>query len=352
MFGRPKFTFLIENNQTTFYAGSVVSGFVLIHLPKDLKSVKEVKVVFEGNCSVWWQIKQRKKTITYSSKQLYFKKTLQILENIPNNMLPKGEHKFPFAFVLPRDTPASFYFSRGNASASVYYYLMGKIKRYGLNFKTKVYHNINVLGNTRIQEVLPGINPMEPVVGRGSRLTCCWYFKFGPINGEVVCNKSVYKPGEIVLVNATVENLSGSDLTCTIIKLIRSVRLIVSGRSVTFYNTLVKQEFGGCTKRETWSMNNISIQIPTNAMPSHFPNCDSIDIRHFIEMKCKMWTHKNFHVYCEINVESYQEINLSTILQIAKQSIENTNGVSNTSYEPDQPAITSYPLPGQPEESD
>ena len=40
MFGRPKFTFLIENNQTTFYAGSVVSGFVLIHLPKDLKSVK------------------------------------------------------------------------------------------------------------------------------------------------------------------------------------------------------------------------------------------------------------------------------------------------------------------------
>ena len=30
------------------------------------------------------------------------------LSDIPNNMLPKGEHKFPFAFALPRDTPASF----------------------------------------------------------------------------------------------------------------------------------------------------------------------------------------------------------------------------------------------------
>ena len=40
MFNRPKFTFIIKNNQTSFYAGSLVSGLVLIHLPKDLTSVK------------------------------------------------------------------------------------------------------------------------------------------------------------------------------------------------------------------------------------------------------------------------------------------------------------------------
>jgi len=362
---KPQVTFLLNNGQTDFYAGSVVAGFITFDLAEDLTSVDEVEVKCSGKSSLRWTENHNKQTVVYSNSERYFKTPIKLLQNIPNNVLSKGQHKFPFSFVIPHNIPASFYFNKF-ARASVVYYLTGKIKRSGLHFNVKEKHSITVLGNTPVHEVCQGKNPMEPAVGRDSKFICCWCCKTGPLNGEVACNKTGYVPGEVVVVNATLENLTNTDLPFTKINLKRNVKLRARGKTRTFSDIPVKQEFEACNKRKTLNLNNKSVQLPVDMAPSLLPNCNIIFPQYVIELEGQIsGCHINLRVPCEIMVGSPLQpaVAMPTMPTSEPPAYSNAPpaypsepvGVSNANYQPDQPlpqqvppALTTNPLTGQP----
>jgi len=370
---KPQVTFLLNNGQINFYAGSVVAGFITFDLSEDLTSVEEVEVKCSGKSSLRWTEHHNKQTYVYTNSERYFKTPIKLLQNIPNNVLHKGQHKFPFSFVIPHNIPASFTFNK-YAKASVVHYLTGKIKRSGMHFNIKEKHEITVLGNTPVHEVCQGRNPMEPAVGRDSKFICCWCCKSGPINGEVACNKTGYMPGEIVVVNATLENLTNTDLPFTKINLKRNVKLKARGKTRTFSDIPIKQEFEACNKRKTLNLNNKSVQLPVDMAPSYLPHCNIIHPQYVIELEGQVsGCHINLRVPCEVFIGSALPVVAMPTLPAAAstglppaypgvvpentngppayQPADNTNGVSNTSYQPDQPlppALTTNPLTGQP----
>jgi len=304
----PKITFELNNGQTMFYAGSVVAGFVTIELFEDLSNVSEVIVQISGKAYLRWTERKTKRnqrrgrsttqTQVYSNQENYFKSPVTLLQNIQDHKLRRGQHKFPFSFMIPPNIPASFYFSSG-CTAYVYYGLSAKIKRHGLHFNVKEKHQITVLGTTPMSDC-PG-NPMEPVVARETKFICCWCCKTGPITAEIQLNKTGFVPGETVYCNINIENLSNTELVVTKLNLKRSVFLQSRTKGRTWSDIPVKLDQPGCKSRKTLVLNNVPFQLPVDLAPSMLPFCAIIKPNYFLELEGEIdGCHINLRAPCQL----------------------------------------------------
>jgi len=294
----PKITFELNNGQTMFYAGSVVAGFVTIELFEDLSNVSEVIVQISGKAYLRWSERRNKHNHVYSNKEKYFKSPVTLLQNLQDDKLRRGQHKFPFSFMIPPNIPASFYFSHG-CTAYVYYGLSAKIKRHGLHFNVKEKHQITVLGNTPLSDC--PTNPMEPVVAREMKFICCWCCKTGPITAEIQLNKTGFVPGETVYCNINIENLSTTELIVTRLNLKRSVFLQSKTKGRTWSDVPVKLDQPGCKSRKTLVLNNVPFQLPVDLAPTMLPFCGIIKPNYFLELEGEIdGCHINLRAPCQL----------------------------------------------------
>jgi len=337
---KPNISFQLNNNQTMFYAGSVVAGFVTFDLVEDLSNVSEVIVQISGKAYLRWSERRNKKTYTYSNTENYFKSPVTLLQNIPDDKLKRGQHKFPFSFMIPPNIPASFYF-QSKATAYVYYGLSAKIKRHGFHFNVKEKHQITVLGNTPMSDC-PG-NPLEPAVARETKFICCWCCKTGPITAEVQLNKTGFVAGETVFVNVNVENLSNTDLVVTKLKLKRSVFLQSRTKGRTWADTPIEIDQPGCKNRKTLVLNNVPFQLPVDLAPSMLPFCAVIKPNYFIELEGAIdGCHINLRAPCQIFIAGVAPTNGYGVQPVVNDAPPNYQPLSQPSASNYQPSAPNY----------
>lgn len=295
-------SFELHNGQTQFYAGSLVAGFVTFDLYEDVTSAEEVVAIIEGKSRLHWTEHHNKQTVRYSNYEKYFKTEAKLLQNLPNHVMMKGQHKFPFSFMLPNDIPSTFHF-KSFAHADVTYKVKGKVKRSGLHFDIKGKQEIHLLGNTPLSAC--PTPPMATATGRDHKYICCWCCKHGPINGEVNVNKTGFIPGETAIINANIENLSNTKIEVTKLNLKRVVKLKSRSKSRTFSDKPITIEYEGCAARRTLSLNNKEMQLPADFAPTQLPFCNIIFPEYVIELEGHInGCHINLTVPCSIFVAS------------------------------------------------
>ncbi|XP_048733486.1 arrestin domain-containing protein 3-like isoform X1 [Ostrea edulis] len=208
----------LENQQGVYYPGQVVRGEIVLELSEALK-IREIRITFRGEAYVDWPGSSSPYDETsgpkkggfrlpsddnYSASEEYFNRTIPLFGNGrgegDNNILPLGRHTFPFDFGLPDVLPSSFEGPWGY----IRYVINATLDRpwsFNTNYK-RAFTLISPLDlNTQR-------NAMHSTSNRRAKRMCCLCCKSGPVSGTIYLDKIGFVPGEMININAEIQNLS------------------------------------------------------------------------------------------------------------------------------------------------
>ena len=97
---------LFSNTNPNYFPGDTVNGILVINLESEM-SMEKIDISLEGRAKV--RMRRKKKNI--QAKEFYVQLVSTVFQG-PS--LPRGEHRFPFAFNLPQNIPSSFHSSNND----------------------------------------------------------------------------------------------------------------------------------------------------------------------------------------------------------------------------------------------
>ncbi|XP_017161954.1 arrestin domain-containing protein 3-like [Poecilia reticulata] len=255
------------NEEGTFSQGDTVTGQVILSLSKETKA-QRLFVKAKGDANVRWTQKRGEHTHTYSAHRRYFKlKEFLIPEGTEETVLPEGTHVYKFSFRIPSENmPSSFRGSHGK----IVYKLEAKLSRSWrmdstaekeLNFVSKSFPNFNAL-------LSPQVGSTEKEMGMFSK---------GQVHMDATVNKTLYAPGETILISTKVNNASSRDMTPKF-SLVRSVQFRAQGDTKNEEYT-VEKVADKVMKPHTQQEVKCEMKIPTDEMLS-IENCEIISVTH------------------------------------------------------------------------
>jgi len=273
-------SFQFHNNQLTYYPGSVIYGTVTYNLQKDY-STSGINVALVGKAEIHWSERHNKKTRNYRNKEKFFKIVIKVYDaDVHGTTIRKGIYAYPFSFQLPNGIPSTFKFNRF-ATANVTYRVKSEFFRNGLHFNVKRHGVFTVLGTDQLNVT----NPLTPVVASNEKTLCCWFCKEGPIKTQVTLDRNTYKPGETITFNATIENLSSTNIYSILVSLTRNVKLVSHTKTRTFSDVVLSVGYGSCSAGQPLYLTNKQITLPIDIAPSTLPYCNIIDVDYILEFK-------------------------------------------------------------------
>jgi len=311
----------IELSSDKFYPGGMLTGSATFTLYKDISNVDSMYITVQGNAYAHWTESDNRMSEdtttsdadgdntsndrTYRAKENYFKMKSQLYGNV--NHLAQGQHKFPFSFMLPQGVPSSFGFSGHNFTASVEYKLKAKIKRRSSNSN-------NIQGSAVIYCVgnIPlsacPTPPLAPSFDKDSKYICCFCCKEGPINTEMNLNRTGFVPGEAILININIENLSKTDIRGTRLWLERRVVLKAEQNTKVEDDRIVQLNTEGCRRGDTKSLVNQALQIPLGMAPTDLPYCNIIQVVYKVRAEVVVaGCHTNLQMTAPIFIASFHQ---------------------------------------------
>uniref|UniRef100_A0A3P9NCA4 Arrestin domain-containing protein 3-like n=1 Tax=Poecilia reticulata TaxID=8081 RepID=A0A3P9NCA4_POERE len=256
------------NEEGTFSQGDTVTGQVILSLSKETKA-QRLFVKAKGDANVRWTQKRGEHTHTYSAHRRYFKlkDVPNFLSGFPETVLPEGTHVYKFSFRIPSENmPSSFRGSHGK----IVYKLEAKLSRSWrmdstaekeLNFVSKSFPNFNAL-------LSPQVGSTEKEMGMFSK---------GQVHMDATVNKTLYAPGETILISTKVNNASSRDMTPKF-SLVRSVQFRAQGDTKNEEYT-VEKVADKVMKPHTQQEVKCEMKIPTDEMLS-IENCEIISVTH------------------------------------------------------------------------
>ncbi|KAF2358530.1 Arrestin-like N-terminal, partial [Trinorchestia longiramus] len=187
----------------------------------------------------------------------------------PSQELPSGVSQFPFLFMLPLHSPASFVGKHGQV-----------VHQMTVKLETKKAKDINVVQPYSVNAVVDlNLSPnfREPQLQQRTHSLCCWCCKNGPLSMVVRLNKSGYASGEPIVINAELNNKTKSTISGTKAKLIMEVTYKANGKFKCEERTLTKLSKGPIAKGAEDMWENEALLIPP-LPPSPLPGCNIIDV--------------------------------------------------------------------------
>ncbi|XP_076853833.1 arrestin domain-containing protein 3-like [Brachyhypopomus gauderio] len=323
------------NENDTFTNGSLVEGRVVLEVTKDLK-VNRLYLKCKGEADVHWTESNSDTDDSYSAHERYFKlKQIFIQDESKkeknkgativhgetyNNLVIPGSHVFPFRFQLPqRNMPSSFKGFHG----SIKYVLEARLCR---AWKRACNASKEFTFVSGVYEDTPYLmKPLSGVIEKKMKL-----FTSGSASVKATTDKMGYMQGEIITVEADIENSSSRDLK---LKYKLEQKQTFTAQSHHNYSTtvifkVVSDPIPSKSKRSVAS----KLKIPPDASLS-IANCDIIKVEYILK------------VYLDIPYARDPEVLFPIIILPADQYFipqRNEAGVC-ASAEMGKPGWSSYP---------
>jgi len=135
-------------------------------------------------------------------------------------MIPPGQYSFPFAFMIPKGLPGSFYFQRGSAIGSIRYLIKGFLVPSDPRVPT-VQHERDL---TIRENLYQQIQTRETFVNKEIKSCCC--ISKGNLNIKTYFEKNAYAPGETARIISEIDNSSCSSAISSLkFELVQSINL-------------------------------------------------------------------------------------------------------------------------------
>lgn len=226
--GYKSFQIFVDSPTGSYYAGSNVTGKVVLVLEKP-KKVRGLQIKFEGIAKVSWTENEsvRKdngetatENITYSAQEEYFSNKYFLIGSESSEVeIPAGENVYPFQTTLPPRLPTSFDGEHGHVRYTIRAILdrpwkMDEEAKLFITVVTPV--DLNFLGQVK-----------EPVKREANKTFCCLCCKSGPLTLAGSIPYSGYTPGQTIVATIEVDNASNVRISSVVCKLKKELKWIV-----------------------------------------------------------------------------------------------------------------------------
>uniref|UniRef100_A0A665TGM6 Arrestin C-terminal-like domain-containing protein n=1 Tax=Echeneis naucrates TaxID=173247 RepID=A0A665TGM6_ECHNA len=263
-------TYEALNEEGTFSEGDTVSGRVTLTLEKDTK-VKSFFVKAKGVAHVRWSEGTGDNRRSYSAHREYFKIKKSLTGNETDTVLSKGVHNFKFRITLPNgELPSSFKAIHG----SVAYTLEAKLSR-SWRMPSKAGKTLTFFSKSLMQSphvMCPQYGSVNKDVGTFSK---------GQVQMSASLNKMFCAPGDILSVEAKINNLS-SKATKAKFSLQQKIVYRAIGKTKTQDTSLCKG-VGETIAANTESVASCQMQIPVDTVYS-LQNCDILSNSYYLKV--------------------------------------------------------------------
>lgn len=279
-----EFSINVSNNPSlTYYPGGYVTGCVIIKL-SEAKKFRGLSVCLVGEAHVKWDETRSEgtgensstTTETYSNHEKYIDQKVILYGSGPessgNNVeLSARQHEFPFQFTLPMNIPHSFKDKYGR----IEYYLKAVIdKAWGFDNKCKL--PLNVTGTLSLDHVP---NAKVPAQNQATKHFCCWCCKSGPLSAMVRLDRTGYLPGEKMVINAEITNLTNRTVSQSIASLQMEIVYYATMGTKRCTTEIASLKKGSIKQGESDIWNGELLEIPSVA-PSNLEHCSIIDVEY------------------------------------------------------------------------
>ncbi|BES94350.1 Arrestin (or S-antigen), N-terminal domain [Nesidiocoris tenuis] len=295
----PKFVIEFDSPTGAYYAGTAVTGRILLTIDKP-KKARGLKVKFLGQAKVSWQETEserqndgqtRNETVMYSAEEEYFSNSYYLLGSANGDIeIPIGEHVYPFTTTLPPRLPSSFNGEHGH----VKYTVTATVDR---SWKSD-YEAVGIFTVVTPVDLNFIAVAKEPVKKDASKTFCCWCCQSGPLSLVVCMPYTGIVPGQTFPVTIEVDNASDVNVESVDCKLKKEIEWIVR---MPRYKTkedsvdIVKVSCEGVepTKSRTWTQ---SVSVPQ--MPHvDLEACSIINVKFLLKVSAAVGgMHKNLAV--------------------------------------------------------
>uniref|UniRef100_A0A224XNV0 Putative arrestin domain protein n=1 Tax=Panstrongylus lignarius TaxID=156445 RepID=A0A224XNV0_9HEMI len=220
--GIPTFTIVLDSPTGSYYAGTNVTGRVLLTLDKQ-KKFRGLKIRFEGKAHVAWSERESvrkndgdttQETIDYSADEEYFSNKYYLAGSASNDIeIPAGEHVYPFTTTLPPQLPTSFEGEHGY----VRYTIVATLDRpWKMDVEAKAIFQVVTPLDLNYHALAK-----EPVKKEETKTFCCFCCKSGPLTLVACVPHTGYVPGQEIPVTVEVDNASNTTVDSIELKIMK-----------------------------------------------------------------------------------------------------------------------------------
>ncbi|XP_076439019.1 arrestin domain-containing protein 3-like [Babylonia areolata] len=283
MMGRPKvFQINLNSPNGVYYGGQTLSGTVTMELEEAL-TMRALRLEFKGQATVHWT-EQRSNgktsyTVVYHNEEHYFNAKQELWHKDKDGRgtdeMARGLYNYPFQFTLPSGLPCSYEGGIGHVRYTVKAVIDRKF-RFDYNTK-RPFTVINDLDLNNEPEAL-----ME-MTNTHHKFLCCCCCKSGPITGTVRIARRGYVPGEAILVDGDIENLSRRRMTKTTMRIYQQIDFHAQTKTRRERRVVAELQHGEIKPGggDTWNAERLAVPpLP----PSVLRGCRIIDIHYFLQL--------------------------------------------------------------------
>ncbi|XP_067665042.1 arrestin domain-containing protein 3-like [Haliotis asinina] len=271
-----------SKERPAYYPGETVEGQVTVEL-NDAMKMRGIHLRFKGMARVHWTEERPSgsrttRTEHFSAEEEYFYISFLLAgrwKDEPGNdiTLPVGRHTFPFSYKLPSPLPSSFVgeygFVRYDAKCTI-------DKPWKFNHEAETSFIVrNRLDLNR--------EPRAKKADRGSRskTLCCLCCASGPISATFSIDRQGYVPGEEIVINAEIENLSNKRVKKSKVILMQEVLYHATAKTKPKTHCYAKLKHGEIKQGDTDYWNGERLEVPP-LMPSFLRGCRIINVKYFL----------------------------------------------------------------------
>ncbi|XP_062938434.1 arrestin domain-containing protein 1 isoform X1 [Cynocephalus volans] len=259
----------LSHGRVVYSPGEPLAGTVLVRLGAPL-SFRAIRVTCTGSCGV----SSKANDAAWVVEEGYFNSSLSLADK---GSLPAGEHSFPFQFLLPATAPTSFEGPFGKILHQVRATI--DTPRFSKDHKCScVFYILSPLNLNSIPDI------EQPNVASATKKFSYKLVKTGSVVLTASTDLRGYVVGQVLRLQADIENQSGKDTSPVVASLLQKVSYKAK-RWIYDVRTIAEVEGVGV---KAWRRARWQEQILVPALPqSALPGCSLIHIDYYLQVSLK-----------------------------------------------------------------
>ncbi|KAM4607960.1 arrestin domain-containing protein 1-like [Polymixia lowei] len=258
-----------NNNKVVYGPGESISGNLTIKVAQPLPC-KAIRVNCNGFCGITSKVNDP----TWTVEEQYFNSTVSVADK---GTLKRGDHCFPFKFLIPASAPTSFEGNYGKIIYRVRAFI--DTPRFAKDYKTeKPFYLLSLLNLNEVPDIL-GLSSSS-VTKQFTYLLV----KTGTVVLKAKSDMKGYTPGQVIQLTTNIHNQSGKTTGTVVASLMQRVTYETK-KPTHDVRTIAEVEGAGVKagKEAEWQE-----QIIVPALPqSCLSGCELIKIEYYIKVSLK-----------------------------------------------------------------
>lgn len=264
------FEIRLSHGRVVYGPGEPLSGTVRVRLGAPLP-FRAIRVSCTGSC----RVSSKANDAAWVSEEGYFNSALSLADK---GTLPAGEHNFPFQFLLPAAVPTSFEGSFGK----IVYQVRATIDtpRFFKDHQcSSVFYILSPLNLNSIPDI------EQPNVASTTKKFSYKLVKTGSVVLTASTELRGYVVGQVLRLQADIENQSGKDTSPVVASLLQKVSYKAK-RWICDVRAIAEVEGAGA---KAWRQAHWQEQILVPALPqSVLPGCSLIHVDYYLQVSLKV----------------------------------------------------------------